>query len=280
MSFAPGHISAAIRRRANLGRTERPARLCWYGWGRYLGGAGIDDQLAGGAIKGADHRPLLGLIAPAFGPGTGEIGMGERLRFVAEQQGDVASRSLLLQQAQAQATALDRIGILPALQRVARPAPGKAPFFSTALNRDFEMRSPVRFSISSARRGKVQFGRSDTPGASSSSITDKAARAFFGSGPDALRARRPATPSRPKIQRQCRTLSGCAQKAAAIRSLVHPPATTGCLAPDPLPPAPMIRPDRAIPLAALPSLLSMIAPIDPPTCGSSPAAILPYVDGS
>ncbi len=123
-----------------------------------LGGAGIDDQLAGGAVKGADHRPLAGLprrldpqIAAAFGPGAGEIGMGECLRFVAEQQGDVAGFGLLLQQAQAQARAVDRIGVLPAFQRVARPAPGKAPFFSTTLSRDFEMRSPVRFSISSAR---------------------------------------------------------------------------------------------------------------------------------
>jgi hypothetical protein len=53
--------------------------------------------------------------------------MSERLRFVAEQQGDVAGLGLLLQQAQAQTGAIDRIGILPALQRVARPAPGKAP---------------------------------------------------------------------------------------------------------------------------------------------------------
>jgi hypothetical protein len=56
------------------------------------------------------------------------------------------------------------------------------------------MRLPVRFSISSARRGSVQFGRSDTPDAKTSSITDKAARALTGSGPGALRARSPAHP--------------------------------------------------------------------------------------
>ena len=48
-----------------------------------------------------------------------------------------------------------------------------------------------------------------------------AACAFTGAGPGALRARSPAVPSRPKIQRQCRTLSACTQNAAAIRSLVH-----------------------------------------------------------
>src|SRR5579863_2817357 len=141
--------------------------------------------------------------------------MGER--FIAEQQGDIAGLGLLFQQAQAQPGAVDRIGVLPTLQRVPRPAPGEAPFFITTLSRDVEMRSPVRFSISSARRGKVQFGRSDTPGANTSSITDKAARAFTGSGPGAVRARSPTTPSRPKIQRQWRTLSGCTQNAAAIR---------------------------------------------------------------
>jgi hypothetical protein len=127
--------------------------------------------------------------------------MGERFRLIAEQQGDIAGLCLLLQQAQAQPGALDRVGVLPDLQGVPRPTPGEAPFLSTTLSRDVEMRSPVRFSISSARRGKVQFGRSDTPGANTSSITDKAARAFTGSGPAAVLARSPATPSRPKIQR-------------------------------------------------------------------------------
>ena len=231
-----------------------------------FGGAGIDDQLVSGAVESADHRPLFRLprrldpqIVAAFGPGAGKIGVGERLRLVAEQQRDIAGLGLLLQEAQAQAGALNRIGVLPAPQRVPRPPPGEAPFFSTTLSRDFEMRCPVRFSISSARRGSVQFGRSDIPGANTSSITDKAARAFTGSGPGAVRARSPATPSRPNIQRQWRTLSGCTQNAKAIRSLLHPPATKGWRAPDPLPPAPMTRPERAIPLAVPPSLLSMIA---------------------
>src|SRR5260370_24418802 len=88
-----------------------------------------------------------------------------------DSQVGVAGLGLLLQQAQAQARAVDRIGVLPPFQRVARPAPGEAPFFSTTLSRAFEMRSPVRFSISSAKRGKVQFARSDTPVASRASIT-------------------------------------------------------------------------------------------------------------
>jgi hypothetical protein len=47
--------------------------------------------------------------------------MGKCFRLVAEQQGDIAGFGLLPQQAQAQTGALDRIGILPTLQRVPRP---------------------------------------------------------------------------------------------------------------------------------------------------------------
>jgi hypothetical protein len=47
--------------------------------------------------------------------------MGKCFRLVAEQQGDIAGFGLLLQQAQAQTGALDRVGVLPALQRVPRP---------------------------------------------------------------------------------------------------------------------------------------------------------------
>src|SRR4029077_9079119 len=114
-----------------------------------------------------------------------------------------------------------------ALQRVARPAPAETPFLRiTTLSREFEIRCPVCFSISSCRRGNVQFGRFVTPGARTVSITDKAARAFAGSGPAALRARRPEAPSGRNIQLQCRTLSGCTQKANAIRSLVQPSSDT------------------------------------------------------
>jgi len=148
--------------------------------------------------------------------------MGERLRLVAEQQRDVAGFGLLFQQAKAQAGAINRIGILPSRQRVPGSSPDEAPFFSTTLSRDCEIRSPVRRSISSCRRGRVQFGRSAISGAKTCSITDNAACSLAAAGPGALRARNPATPLRPKIHRQCRTLSVRTQNATAIRSLVHP----------------------------------------------------------
>jgi hypothetical protein len=79
-----------------------------------LGGAGADDQLVGGNIERPDHRSLLRLsrrlnaqVAVAFGPGPSEIGVGQSLRLVAEQQRDIAGFGLLVQQAKTQAGAVD-----------------------------------------------------------------------------------------------------------------------------------------------------------------------------
>ncbi|MBK8175754.1 MAG: hypothetical protein IPK66_10960 [Rhodospirillales bacterium] len=92
----------------------------------------------------------------------------------------------------------------------------------TTLSRDLEIRSPVRRSISFCNRGSVQFRRSATSSVSTAETTASAARAFTGSGPGALRARRPATPSRPNVQRQWRTLFGSTENASAIRALDQP----------------------------------------------------------
>ena len=108
----------------------------------------LDDQLARGEIKDTDHGSFASLprrldpqVASALGPSASEIGMGKGLRLVAKQQSDIASLGLLLQQTQAQAGAIDRIGILSPLQRVARPAPAETPFLRiTTLSRDFEIR--------------------------------------------------------------------------------------------------------------------------------------------
>ena len=83
-----------------------------------LGGAGIDEQPAGGEIEAAEYRPLgraprrlnPQILAP-LGPGVSEIGRGERLRFIPKQQRDIAGVGLLFQQAQAQSGAVNRVGI-------------------------------------------------------------------------------------------------------------------------------------------------------------------------
>ncbi|MBV9061661.1 MAG: hypothetical protein JOY77_01880, partial [Alphaproteobacteria bacterium] len=70
------------------------------------------------------------------------------------------------------AAAVHRIGILTAFQGVARASPAETPLLrNTTESREREMRTPERFSISSAGRGSVQFGRSTTGADKSSSAT-------------------------------------------------------------------------------------------------------------
>jgi hypothetical protein len=70
-------------------------------------------------------------IRPARGPAVGEVGVGQRLGLVPDQEVEVARGGLLLQQLQAQPRAVDRV--LPPLEGVPWPPPAVAPFRSTRL---------------------------------------------------------------------------------------------------------------------------------------------------
>jgi hypothetical protein len=130
-----------------------------------------------------------------LGPGVGEIGMRERFGLIAEQQHDVASFGLRFQQLATQAATVHGVGILATLQRVAGAAPAEPPFLrSTTESREREIRTPERFSISSARRGSVQFGRSATGADKTSSATSSARKALTGTGPGGTRALNASTP--------------------------------------------------------------------------------------
>src|SRR5215470_162034 len=192
--------------------------------------AGAHDQVTLRPVEGADQGDLARLagggnaqIGPLLGPDMGEVGMRERRRFVPEQQHDVTGLGLGFQQPTAQAGTINRVGILTPLQRVPRAPPAKAPFLrSTTDNREGEMRTPERCSISSANRGNVQFGRSATGVSRSACATASAQPALTGGGPGATRRRSAATPPVMNVLRHSRTVSSRTPKAWAMRLLVHP----------------------------------------------------------
>jgi hypothetical protein len=102
-----------------------------------LGRAGVDDEFADRVIERAQQRHLLCLsrcgntqVVACLRPGTGEVGMRQRLALIAIEQNDVAGFGLLLAQLQAQADPLDLGGALAAFQRVSRPPPAEV-FFAT-----------------------------------------------------------------------------------------------------------------------------------------------------
>src|ERR1700692_229315 len=137
--------------------------------GAALGRAGMDDELARDVIERAQHRHLLGLswrrdaqVCSGLRPGAREIGMRQRLAFVAVEKNDVASFGLTLAQLQPKADPIHLAGGLSSFQRVPRPPPTEL-FFRNALdNCDRLMRTPSRASISARRRAIVQFGLSAT----------------------------------------------------------------------------------------------------------------------
>src|SRR5829696_4339444 len=137
-----------------------------------------------------------------------EIGMGQGFRLVAKEKHDVAGLGLSLEQLSAQARPIHSVLILTSLQRVAGASPAEIPFWrSTTDSREGEMRTPARLSISSARRGSVQFGRSATGPDRTSSAAAKAHSALTGVGPGATDFFSASIPPVRKVLRQKRTVS-------------------------------------------------------------------------
>ena len=137
--------------------------------GAALGARGGDDELAPGVVERAHHRDLLSLsgrrhaqIRAAPGPGAGEIGMGESFALVGEQKDDIAGLGLRLAQVEPQADAVDGVFVLT-------PFPFWRRTFESC---DLEIVTPSRLAISSARRPRVQLGRSATGADKSGSATE------------------------------------------------------------------------------------------------------------
>ena len=197
--------------------------------GAALAWAGVDDELAGDVIERPQHRHLLSLsrrghaqVGACLRPSAGEIGMRQRLAFIAVEQNDVAGFGLAFAQLQAQADPIHLAGGLSSLQRVPGAPPAEV-FFRNALdNCERLMRTPSRASISALRRAIVQFVRSATGWSSNGVTTRSAVLLFTGGGPGAMLASNAATPPLPKSLRHSRTVSSRTPKASAIRALVQP----------------------------------------------------------
>src|SRR3954466_2736011 len=195
-----------------------------------FGPAGAHDELAPRPVQHPEHGHFGALargrnaqVGPFLGPDMRQIGMGEGFGLVAAQEHAVARLGLCLEQLSAQARPVHGIRILAALQRVAGSPPAEAPFFlSTTDSREGEMRTPARVSISSAKRGSVQFGRSATGPDRTSSATASARSALTGAGPGATNVFSASTPPVLKALRQKRTVSSRTPNASAIWALVQP----------------------------------------------------------
>src|SRR3954451_23807755 len=195
-----------------------------------FGPAGAHDELAPGPVEHAEHGHFGALargwnaqVGPFLGPDMRQVGRGEGFGLVRGQQHDVNRLGLRFEQRPAQARAVHGIRILAALQRVTGPSPAEIPCWrSTTDSREGEMRTPERVSISSARRGSVQFGRSATGADRTSSATAKAHSALTGAGPGATDVFSASTPPVMKVLRQKRTVSSRTPNASAIWPLVQP----------------------------------------------------------
>src|SRR3954465_15823395 len=195
-----------------------------------FGPAGVNNELALRPVEHAEHRHFRRLargrnaqIGPSLGPDVRQVRMGERIGLVAEEQHDVTGLSLRFEQLPAQARPVHGVGVLPTFQRVAGSPPAEAPFFlSTTDSREIERRTPARLSISSAKRGSVQFGRSATGPDRTSSATARARSALTGAGPGATDVFSASSPPVMKALRQNRTVSSRTPKAWAVWPLVQP----------------------------------------------------------
>ena len=190
--------------------------------GAALGFAGVHDEPATEVIERSHHCDLLGLagrrhaqIGAAPGPGSGQIGVGQRLALVGEQEHDIAGLRLRLAQRQPEADAVDGVGVLAALQGVSRPTPAEFFLRSTLDRRDLEMVTPSRASISPMRRASVQLGRSATGAWSKGAATLSAASALTGAGPEVGLVSSASTPARQRPSWECQ--ESCARGRVFIR---------------------------------------------------------------
>src|SRR5215210_795892 len=177
----------------------------------------MNNELAMRPVQHPEHRHFGALargrnaqVGPPLGPDVRQVRVGERFGLIAEQKHDVARP-------------VHGIRILATFQRVACTPPAEIPLWrSTTDSREGEIRTPERVSISLARRGSVQLGRSATGADRTSSATAKAHSALTGAGPGATDVFSASIPPVMKVLRQKRTVSSRTPNALAIWPPVQP----------------------------------------------------------
>jgi hypothetical protein len=121
---------------------------------------------------------------------------------------------------QAQSGPVHRLGVLPALQRVACGVTGvdgePLTWRITTLSRKGEMAMPTRSRTARCSRGRVQYGRWANGSASSSSVTTRTARLFHDTMPGLARVRSAAI-------RRRRTAAAIAATCRRARPAVRRP---------------------------------------------------------
>ncbi len=191
---------------------------------------GMHDEFAGRRVEHPHHCHLTCLtgrfnaqVGPSFGPGVGEVRMGQGLRLISIKQNDVAGPGLLAPDLETQSNAVDFVRVLPPFQRVSRAAPAEPPFcLSRVLRREREIRMPVWRSISAHNRGNVQLVRFSTGSRSKALATARARSPLSADGPGARVERNASTPPSANHCRQWRTESAVTPNASAILGLLQP----------------------------------------------------------
>jgi hypothetical protein len=198
-----------------------------------LGAGGFHDQLAAAVAARTEQgafaclaRGLDGEILAAPRPRARKIRMRGDFGLIGKEELKLAGLGTTLERAQVLARGGNGLGVLPPLERVPRSPAAEPPFLrNKRLIQDWQMRTPLRRSISCCKRGSVQGGSLASRGASRILSSSESARSPRCPGrPGEWRTRSPSAPAWRYRPRQCRIVSARAETTSAMAALLQPSA--------------------------------------------------------